>query len=480
MLRIYNTLTKRVESFEPLEPPTVKMYVCGPTVYDYSHLGHARTYVFFDSFYRYLKKLGYHVLYIQNITDIDDKIIRRSIEEGRSSKEVADEFLEEYMKDMDALGIKRALHYPRVTEHIEDIIKVIEGIIKNGYAYESNGNVYFSVEKFKDYGMLSGQSLDEIKVGARVETDPNKRSPVDFALWKKSKEGEPYWESPWGKGRPGWHIECSTLSMKYLGCTIDVHGGGQDLIFPHHENEIAQSRAYCKTKIFAKYWIHTGLLKVEGEKMSKSLGNFITVRETLKRYDKGSIRLLLLSAHYRKPLDFTWEKLDKARKSLERYLNVMEELRSRFTEGDSHANGTSSKLEGEDLMLYRDIVKYGGEIRRSLNDDFNTANAIAAAFSFIRKLNKYLRESNVKHEGLFFNAYEILAYLGDILGIYEERAIGGRDEMLREVVGAILKVREEMRRAKKYEVADEIRDALKSVGIAVEDTKEGTTWKILR
>ncbi|MHA1506682.1 MAG: cysteine--tRNA ligase [Candidatus Asgardarchaeia archaeon] len=480
MLRIYNTLTKRVESFEPIEPPTVKMYVCGPTVYDYSHLGHARTYVFFDSFYRYLKKLGYHVLYIQNITDIDDKIIKRSIEEGRSAKEVADEFLEEYMKDMDALGIRRALHYPRVTEHIEDIIEVIEGIIENGYAYESNGNVYFSVEKFEDYGMLSGQSLEEIKVGARVEADPNKRSPADFALWKRSKEGEPYWDSPWGKGRPGWHIECSTLSMKYLGCVIDIHGGGQDLIFPHHENEIAQSRAYCKTKIFAKYWIHTGLLKVEGEKMSKSLGNFITVREALKRYDKESIRLLLLSAHYRKPLDFTWEKLDRAKKSLERYLNVMEELKSRFTEEGFNVNKGNSRLEGEDLKLYRDIVKYGGEIRRSLNEDFNTANAIAAAFSFIRKLNKYLREGGVNHKNLFLKAYEILAYLGDILGIYEERLIGEREELLREVVEAILKVRENMRRIKNYEVADEIRDALKSVGIVIEDTKGRTTWKILR
>lgn len=464
-VRFYNTLSRKKEVFKPAEEGKVKIYVCGITSYDYAHLGHARSYVFFDFVRRFFEHLGYSVAYVQNFTDVDDKIIERARELGVSERELAEKFILEYFKDADALGIKRASHYPRVTEHIGDIVDFIKKLIERGYAYKANGNVYFSVRKFKDYGKLSKQKLSDIIAGARVEPGEGKRDKLDFALWKKAKGSEISWETELGKGRPGWHIECSTMAMKYLGESIDIHGGGMDLIFPHHENEIAQSEALTN-KPFARYFIHHALITVKGEKMSKSLGNFITIRELLKKYDKNVIRYFLLFSHYRKPLDYSEEALENAEAALERIRNAVLEIKE--------AMRNAQKLNGNELK--NKIEKSREAFLDALCDDFNTPKAISELFNFLREVNSYISEK--KEKASYNELYEALSFIreaGNILGIDFEEEKSVKEE---ELIKILIEVRKKLRESKNYELADYIRDKLSEAGIILEDTEKGTKVKI--
>ena len=464
-VRFYNTLSRKKEVFKPVEEGKVKIYVCGITSYDYAHLGHARSYVFFDFVRRLFEHLGYSVVYVQNFTDVDDKIIERAKELGVSEEELAEKFILEYFKDADALGIRRASHYPRVTEHIGDIVDFIKKLIEKGYAYKANGNVYFSVKKFKGYGKLSKQNINEMLAGARVEAGEGKRNELDFALWKKAKQGEIAWETELGKGRPGWHIECSTMAMKYLGESIDIHGGGMDLIFPHHENEIAQSEALTG-KPFARYFIHHALITVRGEKMSKSLGNFITIRELLEKYDKNVIRYFLLFSHYRKPLDYSDEALENAKAALERIRNAVSEIKE--------AMQSAEKLNGSEL---REKIERSREaFFNAICDDFNTPQAISELFNFIREVNKYISEK--KERAGYSELYEALNFIreaGSILGIDFEEEKGIKEE---ELVKILAEVREMLRENKNYELADYIRERLRKAGIILEDTEKGTKIRI--
>ena len=480
-LKIYNTLSKSEEVFEPLDPPTVKMYVCGPTVYDLSHLGHARTYIAFDVIRRYLEFLGYSVIYVVNITDVEDKIIKRAQEKGVSPFEIAEEYTKEYFKDIEALQIKKADINPKVTEHISDIIEVVQVLIDKGYAYVADGDVYFDVLKFHDYGKLSHQSLEELKAGARVEVSEKKKHPADFALWKKSKEGEPSWDSPWGPGRPGWHIECSVMSMKYLGEQLDIHGGGQDLIFPHHENEIAQSEAYTGKKPFAKYWMHTGLVMVRGERMGKSLGNFVTIKELLKKFNAEAIRFFVLSTHYRSPIDFTWERIEQANSSLERLYNTIENIEVALRE--SNINYTYN-LEGLDLDFYRNLIRDERKFFEAMNSDFNTPLAISALFELSSHVNSYIRNINKPNGVLLSRAYKFLIKVGEIFGLFSRFKVKPEEkeeyDLIEKLVTLIIDIRSEARRRKDWETADKIREKLKELGIFLEDTKEKTIWKLKR
>jgi len=467
--------------FEPLDPPTVKMYVCGPTVYDLSHLGHARTYIAFDVIRRYLEFLGYSVIYVVNITDVEDKIIKRAQEKGVSPFEIAEEYTKEYFKDIEALQIKKADINPKVTEHIPDIIEVVKGLIDKGYAYVADGDVYFDVLKFHDYGKLSHQSLEELKAGARVEVSEKKKHPADFALWKKSKEGEPSWDSPWGPGRPGWHIECSVMSMKYLGEQLDIHGGGQDLIFPHHENEIAQSEAYTGKKPFAKYWMHTGLVMVRGERMGKSLGNFVTIKELLKKFNAEAIRFFVLSTHYRSPIDFTWERIEQANSSLERLYNTIENIEVALRESDINY---TYNLEGLDLDFYRNLIRDERKFFEAMNSDFNTPLAISALFEVSSHVNSYLRNINKPNGVLLSRAYKFLMNVGEIFGLFSRFKVKPEEkeeyDLIEKLVTLIIDIRSEARRRKDWETADKIREKLKELGIFLEDTKEKTIWKLKR
>ncbi|MEE8167358.1 MAG: cysteine--tRNA ligase [Candidatus Hydrothermarchaeales archaeon] len=470
-MEIYNTLTRKKEEFKPLKRGEVSIYVCGPTVYDYPHIGHARTYMAFDCFVRYLRFKGYKVKYVMNITNVDDKIIDRAVERGEDPVKLANKFGEIFFEEIDALGIARADAHPRVTEHIPEIIETIQRILDNGCAYVANGDVYFSVDKVKEYGKLSHQRLKDMIAGARVEIRIKKRHPMDFALWKQAKEGEPSWTSPWGKGRPGWHIECSTMSSKYLGEQFDIHGGALDLIFPHHENEILQSEAATSKKPFVKYWMHTGFLNVEGAKMSKSLGNFITIRELLEKYDADSFRFLVLLAHYRSAIDFSYDGLEKAKKALERIHNTMEYARS------------LSRSEAASDLVKETRKKFF----EALDDDFNTPKALAVLFDFCKEVNKLESASN-----------EVLGFLEEALEIFglssgktlseasrEKiaeliRSLGhevediGEDSLLKRIAA----IRDRFREKGDYNTSDDIRKKLEELGITLEDTKRGTIWKI--
>ena len=478
-LKIYNTLSKTKEIFEPFEPPTVKMYVCGPTVYDLSHLGHARTYVAFDMIRRYLEFLGYSVIYIVNITDVEDKIIRRAQERGVSPFEIAEEYTKEYFKDIEALKIKKADINPRVTEHIEDIIEVVQSLINKGYAYVADGDVYFDILKFSDYGKLSHQSLEELKAGARVDVSEKKKHPADFVLWKKSKEGEPSWNSPWGPGRPGWHIECSVMSMKYLGEQLDIHGGGQDLIFPHHENEIAQSEAYTGKKPFAKYWMHTGLVMVRGERMGKSLGNFVTIKELLEKFDAEAIRFFVLSTHYRSPIDFAWERVEQASNSLERLSNTIENIEVALRESNINY---AYRLEGLDLEFYQNLIRSEKKFFNAMNDDFNTPVAISTLFEISSNVNNYLKNSNKPNTALLSRAFNFFMSAGEIFGLFYRFRVKREEkeeyDLLQKLVTLIVDIRNEARKRKDWETADKIREQLKELGIVLEDTRDKTIWKI--
>lgn len=379
MLKIYNTMGRKLEEFKPLREGKVGMYVCGVTVYDNCHIGHARSAVAFDIIYRYLKYKGYDVVFVKNFTDVDDKIINRANEEGLGFSEVANKYIDEYYKDMSKLNIAKPEFEPKATEHIKEIIDLVKRLQQKGYAYEVDGDVYYRVDRFKEYGKLSGKNIDELKSGARVDVNDKKENPLDFALWKKSKENEPKWDSPWGEGRPGWHIECSAMSMKYLGESFDIHGGGEDLIFPHHENEIAQSEA-ATGKPFAKYWIHNGFVRINKEKMSKSLGNFFTIKDILKKYDGQTLRYFLLLTHYRSPIDFSFEGLDAAKEALNRYYNFIQRLEE--TDFDKKGKLDEQLKQRLDSLLER--------FEEAMDDDFNAPKAIGEVFSTIKAFNQYL------------------------------------------------------------------------------------------
>ena len=474
MLRVYNTLTRRLEIFEPFEPNVVKMYVCGPTVYDYSHLGHARTYVAFDVIKRYLMLKGYDVIHVQNITDIDDKIINRARSEGVSWKDIADRYIKDYLEALEKLNIHIHIH-PRVSEHINEIIEFIQDLIDKGYAYVApSGSVYFDVDKYDDYGRLSNRLNKELW-GQEEEFIREKKNPYDFALWKAAKPGEPWWESPWGKGRPGWHIECSVMSSKYLGEQFDIHGGGQDLIFPHHENERAQSEARFSKRPWVKYWLHAGLFRFAGEKMSKSLGNIITLREAFKKWKPEVIRLWLATVHYRKPVDFSEEALIQAEKNYNRLVNTVETLKKLMREVD-----VDFKLGDEDVKILRELIEIRKGFYSSMDDDFNTSEA----FSYIYKLTTLVFKelSNKPKYALLLKAYNMLYEFNQVLGVLDKYFIEAPVEadIVNKLIELIVNIRQTHRKRKEYEIADWIRAELAKLNIKLFDYKDKTTWIIER
>ncbi len=475
MLKVYNTLTQQKEEFKPLQSGKVGMYVCGVTPYNYPHIGNARPFVTWDVIKRYFRKCGYEVRHIQNFTDVDDKIIRTANEQGVTWKDIADRYIDGYFEAMDALGVQHADLYPRVSDHIPDIIAMIETLVDRGYAYPLEGDVYFSVEKFPEYGKLSGRKLEDMQAGARIEVDERKHHPMDFALWKAAKPGEPYWESPWGKGRPGWHIECSTMSLKYLGKTFDFHGGGSDLIFPHHENEIAQSQCSCGDyHSFARYWLHNGFITIHEEKMSKSKNNFFTVQDILKKYPGEVLRFFILQTHYRSPLDFSDERLKEAQVSLGRLQNSLDYAQELSAmEGDA---ATASELAQK-------AAGYKKDFYAAMDDDFNTALAISYLFALSKDINIYYNE--VVNQKAAFDAADFAAAkavyeeMAEIIGIFEAGATEAPavDGLSAEDIEALLAEREAARAAKNWGRADEIRDELKEKGIVIEDSSTGTRWK---
>ena len=475
MLKVYNTLTQQKEEFKPLQPGKVGMYVCGVTPYNYPHIGNARPFVTWDVIKRYFRKCGYEVRHIQNFTDVDDKIIRTANEQGVTWKDIADRYIDGYFEAMDALGVQHADLYPRVSDHIPDIIAMIETLVDRGYAYPLEGDVYFSVEKFPEYGKLSGRKLEDMQAGARIEVDERKHHPMDFALWKAAKPGEPYWESPWGKGRPGWHIECSTMSLKYLGKTFDFHGGGSDLIFPHHENEIAQSQCSCGDyHSFARYWLHNGFITIHEEKMSNSKNNFFTVQDILKKYPGEVLRFFILQTHYRSPLDFSDERLKEAQVSLGRLQNSLDYAQELSAmEGDA---ATASELAQK-------AAGYKKDFYAAMDDDFNTALAISYLFALSKDINIYYNE--VVNQKAAFDAADFAAAkavyeeMAEIIGIFEAGATEAPavDGLSAEDIEALLAEREAARAAKNWGRADEIRDELKEKGIVIEDSSTGTRWK---
>ena len=463
-MKIYNTLTRQKETFIPLEENKIKMYVCGPTVYNFFHIGNARPFMIFDAFRNYMEYRGYEVTYVQNFTDVDDKIIKRANEEGISPIEVAEKYIAEYFKDADALGIKRATVHPRVTENIENIITFIEDLISKGFAYELNGDVYFNSQAYKEYGKLSKQNLEELNLGARIDVNDEKKHPIDFALWKAKKEGEIGWQSPWGEGRPGWHIECSVMSARYLGDTIDIHAGGQDLIFPHHENEIAQSEARSG-KQFARYWMHNGYINVDNQKMSKSLGNFFTVRDILSEFSGQVIRFFLLSAHYRNPVNFSKELILQAKAGMERLANSKERLV--FT--ISHAKGQMNESE---LELVSALENHRDRFIEAMDDDINTADAISIIFELARFSN-----TNVTENSSLEWAEKNLSLFNELTGVLNIIKAEDTASIDNEQIEKLIKDRVEAKKNKDFPLADAIRDELKSMGIEIEDTRQGTKWK---
>ncbi len=489
-MRIFNTMTGRKEDFIPLSKDRTGMYACGVTVYDYSHIGHARSAVVFDVIKRYLKYKGLDVKYVRNFTDIDDKIIRRAHEEGISWDAVAKKYIDEYYIDMDRLGVARADIEPKATDHIQEMIEVIKTLIGKGYAYEvpegENKSVYFFVEKFPEYGKLSKKDLKDLLSGARVDVDERKHSPADFALWKASKKGEPWWESPWGKGRPGWHIECTAMAIKHLGESIDIHGGGADLIFPHHENEIAQSEAYTG-KTFARYWVHNGFITVDKEKMSKSLGNFFTVREILDKYDPEVVRLFILSSHYRSPIEFSNEQLRDAESSLDRYYSTMERINEFLSHPlDVRAKAKKSAEQGTELEAMLDNFK--DRFEEAMDDDFNAAMAIGHVFELVREINRFLdsKPSGDTSKLLLEKAKATLNSAGSILNLFGRTPGQWNIDLLaskgipltRTDIEQKIDDRRSARQDKDWALADTIRKELEEKGVLLEDKKSGTTWKV--
>ena len=462
MVRIYNSITRKKEEFVPLVEGQVSMYVCGPTVYNYIHIGNARPAIAFDTVRRYLEYKGYDVKYVSNFTDVDDKLIKASKELGETVPEIAERFIEAFFEDTGALNVKKATVHPRVIDHMSDIIEFIKILIDKGHAYESNGDVYFKTRSFDEYGKLSQQSIDDLKVGARIETGEKKQDPLDFALWKEAKDGEISWDSPWGEGRPGWHIECSVMARRHLGDTIDIHAGGQDLTFPHHENEIAQSE--CMTdQTFANYWMHNGYINIDNTKMSKSLGNFILVHDIIKEIEPNVLRYFMISVHYRNPINYNRELVDAARSSLERIQDSYHHALERLDKAvDEEVDDKVLKLIDENRQLFES----------HMDDDFNTANAITAWHELTGELNKYLRRPATSATVLkqFIDTFESFS---NILGVSLER----KEVLLDEEIEALIEEREAARKNKDFQRADEIRDNLKNEGIVLEDTKDGVRFK---
>jgi cysteinyl-tRNA synthetase len=475
-LSVFNTLNRKKEPFKPLDPEKVRMYVCGPTVYDSCHIGHARSVVVFDVIARYLKAIGYEVLYVRNFTDVDDKIIDKANQLGIESKEVADLFIKEFYDDMDALNVERATIEPKATDHIIQIIQFIEKLVKRGFAYQVEGDVYFSVEKFEEYGKLSGRKLDELEAGARIDIDERKNNPFDFVLWKSAKPGEPFWKSPWGNGRPGWHIECSVMSSQYLGETFDIHGGGKDLCFPHHENEIAQSES-ISGEPFVKYWIHNGFVNINQEKMSKSLGNFLMIKDVLKIYHPEVIRLFLLSNHYRSPIDFSENAMNEARKGLDKMYALLLRV------GTTIGTGSNQEVAAGDCWK---------EFCEAMDDDFNSARGIGVIFDTIHKVNRILDQyekdgSDRMRKTIRFLTTDILR-AGKVLGILLEdpgeyfdkkrTQVLEKKSIDPDIIAKMVEDRNTARKAKDWERADKIRDQLAEMDVIIEDRPEGTIWKI--
>ena len=464
-MKIFNTLTKQKEEFKTIEPGKVKMYVCGPTVYNFFHIGNGRTFVIFDTIRRYLEYKGYKVDFIQNFTDIDDKMIKKANEENSTVKEIGDRYIKEYYIDADGLGIERATNNPRATEYIEDIIDFVKGLIDKGYAYEVDGDVYFSTKSFKDYGKLLGQNLDDLQAGARINVDERKKDPMDFAIWKAQKPGEPAWDCPWGKGRPGWHIECSCMAKKLLGETIDIHAGGMDLKFPHHENEIAQSEALSGKK-FANYWMHSAYLNINNQKMSKSLNNFFTTREILEKYDVDTVRFLLLSAHYRVQLNFSEELLESAKSSVERLYNAVSNLENLLDEV------SIEKMSASEKQYLDSLNKYKVKFEEKMDDDFNTADAISVLFELAKELNTNISIDSSKE--LINEALNLYRSLGKPLGLIQKTTkISLEDE-----IEDLIEQRQNARKNRDFGLADKIRDDLKNRGIILEDTPQGVRWHL--
>ena len=484
-MQFYNTFTRKKEEFVPREPNKVYMYVCGITAYDLCHIGHARSAVVFDVLVRFLRFKGYDVVYVRNFTDIDDKIINRANKEGLSCREVAEKYIAHFYEDMDKLGVLRADIEPKATEHIKEMQDLIQTLIEKGHAYVTkSGDVYFRVRSFPEYGMLSGRNIEELEAGKRIKPGEEKEDPLDFALWKSSKPGEPWWDSPWGKGRPGWHIECSAMSAKYLGIPLDIHGGGQDLIFPHHENERAQSKA-ATGKEFVRYWIHNGFVQINKEKMSKSLGNFITLKEIFEKYQPETLRLFLLTKHYRTPLDFSWEIMEETERSLKRIYQTKLQIEEAL-----------SKRKWKNKPIPEDIEKQFYEAIKdwedTLEDDLNTALLLGKVFSAVRALNRLLEDKNAKNSqrsrDIFLKALDFFKQTGSVLGVFTQDSRSFLEEMKaiklnrkginKDEVERLVEERSLARKEKNYQKADEIRDKLRDMGIEVHDTPQGTFWDV--
>ncbi len=452
-MKLFNTMTRTKEEFVPVEPGKAKIYACGPTVYNFFHIGNARPFIIFDTLRRYLEYSGLKVTFVQNFTDVDDKMIARAAEENTSLKELGERFIAEYYRDAKGLGIEPATVHPRATEHIVDIIRLVETLIESGHAYETGGDVYFDVSSFPEYGKLSGQSLEDLQAGARIDVTEIKKNPEDFALWKAAKPGEDSWESPWGKGRPGWHIECSAMSMKYLGDTIDIHGGGQDLIFPHHENEIAQSEA-ATGKPFAKYWMHNGYINVNNEKMSKSKGNFFTVRDIAQKYDLKVVRLFMLSAHYRNPINFSEELIMQAASAMARIKNCRDNLKHIISTGSA-----------DTADVTKDVCALENQFKKAMDDDLNTAEAIGVIFEYIHDINLAFEDGKGAQ-----GAKEALDALDKVLGVL---GLVPEDEEIPGEIQALAEQRQQARKARDFAKADALRDQLTSLGYDLKDTPEG-------
>ena len=467
MIKIYNTETKRKENFVPIEEGKVRMYVCGPTVYNFIHIGNARPMIVFDTVRRYFEYKGYDVNFVSNFTDVDDKIIKKAIEEGVSADEISQRYIAECKKDMAGMNIKPATTHPLATQEIDGMIEMIKDLIEKGFAYPVNGTVYFRTRKFDSYGKLSHKNLDDLRAGNRtllVSGEDEKEDPLDFVLWKPKKEGEPAWVSPWGEGRPGWHIECSVMSKKYLGEQIDIHGGGEDLVFPHHENEIAQSEACCG-KLFTKYWMHNAFLNIDNKKMSKSLGNFFTVREISERYDLQILRFFMLQAHYRSPLNFSAELMEASKNSLDRIVTAAENLKH------LRNNNEDKEMTAEETAALEEVKGFVQKFEEAMDDDFNTADAISAVFELVKYANTHAAAENSK--AYVETIRKTLTDLCDILGVIVEK----EEELLDEEIENLIAERNAARKAKDFARADEIRNELLEKGIILKDTREGVQWK---
>ena len=479
-MKLYNTMTNKIEEFKTIEENKVKMYVCGPTVYNYIHLGNARPIVVFDTLARYFKYKGMEVDYVQNFTDVDDKIINKSIEEGISASEVSEKYIKCFFEDINRLNILESVKRPKVTENMAEIIEIIQKLIDNGFAYEKDGDVYFEVKKYKDYGKLSNQKIEELELGARIDVSEIKKNPMDFALWKKKKkEGEPFWESPWGQGRPGWHIECSAMAKKYLGDTFDIHGGGQDLVFPHHENEIAQSKCAYHGN-FANYWLHNGFIQINGDKMSKSLGNFFLLREILEKFSGNVVRLFILSTHYRKPINFSFENMEDTKKALQNIVKSMNKFEAII---GKYKNEKTAEITNLDFS--QKIDEFDKKFEEAMDEDMNTPQALATIFDQIRETNKFISVNKDELSTIYAEiekSYESLKRkIGNVFGIEIEMENSAKEEdgenmeLTKKLIELLIKLRSEARSEKNFKLSDEIRDELKVLGVEIKDNRDGTT-----